>query len=608
MRNYDRTQIAKSLNWLAVALLLVMVFLLNAPVFGAEPSLIVSVYLDKKPAVYDFDISESVDATIVMQNSSNWPVNAERGFSDIELHRFLTVTDPVGEKHRPVQKELPTNMQATFIVNGQEAAPAEILPKNWVRSVKISDLASQIPVMKVLPGWYTIEAELPYVFYKYASEAAGLGLVGFVGQGNTWNGTIKSSKIKFYLQPAKAAQFKIQILDLHVAANTPYPGQVPVNVFKIDPNAILEDLNLEEIWDNQAAVLSGRSKYSGWVKWDKGYICVPRIDGTDYLVIGKYLNEFKGAIIEADSPEWIAADSCENTIPREILFRVPEERYALCADNSIYMRNKVELRERSNIGAPIPESEDGPWLNSAANVVLGENVITAPYVKIIGDSVKISSTATVWDIYYETAIDNRTSAFNSENQGFEDLPDELKNCDAFGWISLIDREFTVKPLEKKPKPIIALKGTVYQSENQGLPPGDYVEFILESGSTLKLAGGTYDIENLTMGSGSSLICEGPIMLNILERLYPGTKSYIGPSDGEDATKVTIYVAGKNGKKARITDKPLAAEIGQGNTILARMYVPNGTLKTGEGCTLKGAFVAQDIEIGSGTVIHEQSAY
>jgi hypothetical protein len=116
--------------------------------------------------------------------------------------------------------------------------------------------------------------------------------------------------------------------------------------------------------------------------------------------------------------------------------------------------------------------------------------------------------------------------------------------------------------------------------------------------------------NLEIGSDSSVICETPCDIRIQERLYPGTKAYIGPGgdNAPGAREVVIYVKGKNGKKGELNENPKAANIGQGNIIHANILAPNGTLLIEEGCKIKGAFVAKDVDIGQKTEVELDSFF
>ena len=114
--------------------------------------------------------------------------------------------------------------------------------------------------------------------------------------------------------------------------------------------------------------------------------------------------------------------------------------------------------------------------------------------------------------------------------------------------------------------------------------------------------------NLDIGSDSSLICETPCEIRIKNRLYPGTKAYIGPEARGFARDVVIYVAGENGKNGDLNENPKAADIGQGSIVNANIYAPNGTLSIQEGCTIKGAFVAKDVVVGQKTTVDLDSFF
>lgn len=391
------------------------------------------------------------------------------------------------------------------------------------------------------------------------------------------------------ITPSFGAQFNVRGMDLSLNAPT---AQVLMKVFR--QSDVPGAYTYSETWEKIEPVISGTTDFYGWTVWDSGKPCLPQ---NDYLAIGFYRNEFKAASFESGSDEW--KTKCGGLLTRRIFFREPTEKYVVYASNSILIRNNARILS-GDIGAPKPS--EGPWLEPEAEVAVENNVYLEDGVKIIGDSVKLKSSVSVFDVYYRELF----------NAGGDIRGDEC----------LLDSGECVYPNDIEPQYPSSSPGsikkdsiTVQSGESSDpLPPGAYGNIIIESNGILTLSGGVYHISNLSLGSDTMVRCENPTTILIAERLYPGTKAYVGPilekydPENFSAKDVVIVVEGENGKKGTLKENPKAAEIGEGNTMRANIYVPNGTLITGEGCQLTGCFVGKDVVIGMKTSVWEENGF
>jgi hypothetical protein len=411
-----------------------------------------------------------------------------------------------------------------------------------------------------------------------------------------WHGTIKSKKLRIFVAPARGGRLKIRVEDLSTPELTAR-NQVEVRIFR--RSRVLERAGLSDAWGSLEPVTSGNTGQGGWVTLPPGGSCLSEPDeGDAYMAIARYKGEYKEAQIEQGAPGW--QPECGGLLERYILFGEPPHQFSVFGLNSVWIRNKARV-ESGDIGAQ--EASEGPWLVSGFEISLGENAWVADGSVIQGDTVEVRSTASVWEVFCNeagTAISGEVRQEEGIHYGLETpLWDGVED------IFPGDQQF----LAKKKDPAVTVDSS--QELTLPLPGGDgnpnyvYSDVTLSSNATLRLQAGVYDFMNLGMGSDARLVCEGPATIRIQERLYPGTKAYVGPTkeSGLGSGEIKVFVKGTNGKKGGLTDKPLAAQIGEGNTVNAILYAKNGTLQIGEGCVLEGIFIALDVSVGMKTVVN-----
>ena len=263
--------------------------------------------------------------------------------------------------------------------------------------------------------------------------------------------------------------------------------------------------------------------------------------------------------------------------------------YSMFATNSIWIRQGAAVNS-GNIG--VQNSSQGPWLDSQSEVTIGKNVYLPDDVSVYGDTVKIKTGASVYDIHYNGLTNNGTV------RGTEYSPLTLP------------LDVTLPPF---PTPApgtqnhdIPIGGTLT------LDPGSYGEILVKKNATLILTGGTYHFENLDLGDtgGSKVLFQAPTELIINNRLEPGLNAVIGPDAGSGITAadITIYVNGINGSTGNLGATPKAATVGYNNTLNANIYAPNGTVLIKQGTVAIGAFIGKDIQIGLSAEVTEDSGF
>jgi RHS repeat-associated protein len=129
-------------------------------------------------------------------------------------------------------------------------------------------------------------------------------------------------------------------------------------------------------------------------------------------------------------------------------------------------------------------------------------------------------------------------------------------------------------------------------------------------SRLRLAGGSYQVSSLSIGSHGRVECADACELLVKGRVAADEGAYLGPADGSGLTApdVELLVAGINGQTGELGATPRAAAVGPHGSLVARLLVPNGTATFGEGTSVTGRLVARDIDLGPQvTVVKDEGA-
>jgi hypothetical protein len=206
-------------------------------------------------------------------------------------------------------------MPMPFFIANRAWGKAESIPNGWERSVLIDDLRNHIAEMNTVAGWYTIQAQQPFVRYASLREDLSLGDLGDLGDPNNWKGTLDSNVVQIYVAPTSGAQLGAQVNKLEDNVETPL-AQIAVRVFASE--SVPPDAALETVWSTGTPVLNGTTNIEGAVVWAAASVCLNR---DDYLVVARYGGDYQGTPVEADDePGWAA--ECQGAIVRTIVFEI----------------------------------------------------------------------------------------------------------------------------------------------------------------------------------------------------------------------------------------------------------------------------------------------
>jgi hypothetical protein len=542
-----------------------------------SPGLELSLYTQHQ----QYALGDPISLVMVLKNVAGQSIVTTQDFSKVELHRCLRITDPAGTQHTfsidPEVHEMP----APFFWQDKAWSRTETLLPDFVLSETVEDLRVLLPMMGGTTGWYTVGARVSFVRYENGETKvhSRLGTLGQVDSPNNWEGTIDSNKVQIFISPSQGAQFQVQVFS---QSTIPLP-QVPVKVFKASD--IPSGLALEQVWSDVEPVLSGTTGFGdGLVKTWEGSPCQPQ---GNYTVIALYQGEYKQADLEAEDTGW--AQECSGIVVKEIVFgeaKWPVSHFSIVASNSVYLKANARVNS-GNVGVLI--ASPGPWLNSGVEVSLAANVRAQEGVQIYGDSVKIASNASVDDVFYNNLI--KQGVIRGEGkQGLSlPLPIDLP----------VFPDFAQGTADK----------TVSANKTMTLDPGSYRNVVVKPKGTLKLSGGVYNFEGLTLQSNAILQFLGRTEVRIKQRLSTAPNVQMIPSGGTLGAKdLIVYVQGINGSDGDLGSTPEAAALGENNTVKANFLVPNGTLSIGANAKVTGSLVAKDVSVGSNGSVSLESGF
>ncbi|RME44663.1 MAG: PKD domain-containing protein [Chloroflexi bacterium] len=258
-------------------------------------------------------------------------------------------------------------------------------------------------------------------------------------------------------------------------------------------------------------------------------------------------------------------------------------------------REGVWLRQGStvvsgDVGANI--AGDGPYLSGNAEVTLGQRVrVLDPGSQVMGDSLRLRRGAQVYDVYY-----NDLSG-NGQVLGAHHTPLTLPLVSAFPPVPA----FTPGTQDLE----VPKNGTLT------LDAGDYGTLRARKGATVVFTGGVYNFAEWDVREQVNLYFLAPSEIRIAGRLQVDQKSYLGPhpsATGLDATDILIYVTGQNGRSGRLGATPKAAKFGMRSTVIANIYVPNGTLWLRQKTRATGAFLGRWVVVGRNVEVKWQSGF
>lgn len=564
----------------SILLLCSVLFLPGMSQGGELCGMDLGLYADQSaPPNLQYALGSPIKVILVIKNVRGFTAATERGFSQVDLYKSLVLTDPAGKHYKYGEATKAVDMPPPFFLAGQPAIPAEVLQSGWARTVTVEDLRDLFPMMKTDPGWYTLEANVPFIKFGWTVQDQALGVLGILGNRDQCEGVIPSNRLNIYVSPDYGAQLQLQVLEQSSGAPKPV-AQVPVKVF----SGNVPSSELADTWAKGIPVLAGNTNLDGYAVWSGGAACKPM---SDYTAIGYHQNTYRAAGFK-DSDPW--EPGCGATISKQMVFGevLALSQFSVFASNSIWVMAKAIIRS-GYLG--VRNSSPGLWLDSEVEIAIGAGARAEEGVKIFGDSIRLLPNSSVDDVYYNQMKSHGTIRGDSVTPLALPLPVDFPS---------------LPQITPGSKDII-----VKDRATTTLAPGKYGTVKIGNNATLKLFGGIYHFKDLTLTAKSSLQCLAPSEVRIKKRASSGPEAYIGPLKSSKTLKakdVKLYIAGNNGSPRDLLSLPTAAEIGVDNVVKANMIVPNGTLKIQPKSELTGSFMGKGVIVGVGTKVNIDSAF
>jgi hypothetical protein len=304
---------------LATALLILAAVLGPQSVHCQSSGLKIAIGINTDMDQLQIPLGWPVGLTMVIRNETQWSIFTKLGFSQSEFYQVLLLTGPNGGKYVYIpENEQVDTMPPPIPFGGRQVILAEELPPEFVKQVVINDLGQLFPMINSQPGWYTIEARLPFLRFAEIIPVKNFGVLGPVDDlNNIWRGTVLSNKIQFYRYPATGGQVRVRVVQSSATQSLPL-FQVPVKLFKSDD--VDAAGSLEAAWTKAKVVLEGTTDNKGWAQWNSG--ASPCLIGDNYSIVARYAQDYQDSSIAAVDDKWLP--ECTGAIERTVTFAAAE--------------------------------------------------------------------------------------------------------------------------------------------------------------------------------------------------------------------------------------------------------------------------------------------
>lgn len=252
----------------------------------------------------------------------------------------------------------------------------------------------------------------------------------------------------------------------------------------------------------------------------------------------------------------------------------------LLAVNSIQIDRDVDVLSGDVV---VSQGGSGPFLGEAA-LSLDRGVTTAAGYSLRADSIDLDQGVVVGgDAVYNQLSNDGTI------QGSQTSPLDLPVFAA------------LPPLEAPGSRPPTGHVTVPAGTTASLDEGSYGILTVGDGATLRLTGGKYTFDSISVGKAGALAFAAPAVVVVRGKVLAGSEVVVGPEPGSGAgaSDVVFHVHGINGLDGLLASTPRTVVVGKGSSIAANLYAPFGTAVFDRGLELVGAVIARDILVARG---------
>ncbi|HEV7732639.1 MAG TPA: hypothetical protein VGR62_10780 [Candidatus Binatia bacterium] len=136
-------------------------------------------------------------------------------------------------------------------------------------------------------------------------------------------------------------------------------------------------------------------------------------------------------------------------------------------------------------------------------------------------------------------------------------------------------------------------GSFVAAGNLTLPPGAYGNVVVQSGMTLTLSGGTYEMRALQTARNGRIVVTGPVVINIKGTLRLGNGSFFGALAPVTPEQVVVNLGGTVGR------------FGAGSAATITLFGPNARLAFGRNFIGIGQFIGGSINTDHSTTFSRE---
>jgi hypothetical protein len=136
------------------------------------------------------------------------------------------------------------------------------------------------------------------------------------------------------------------------------------------------------------------------------------------------------------------------------------------------------------------------------------------------------------------------------------------------------------------------------SSTSPIPAGAYGKVKVASNATLVLAGGTYVVKSIQVGSQGQLLCADACEIGVADTVTLKSNAVLGGTGGTRAEQIRVNVAK--------TSKNTVFSAGQRTTVSAVVYAPGGRVVLGNRGNFVGAFVGGTVNVNKAAIVQARS--
>ncbi len=228
----------------------------------------------------------------------------------------------------------------------------------------------------------------------------------------------------------------------------------------------------------------------------------------------------------------------------------------------------------------------GPYLNGEQEMTIGHDVVVQnSNSQIFGDTIRLKSGSQVQNIVVNSLL--------GPGQILGTMATPVK-------LPLVSEMPPVPPVHPGSQDIDIPAGGALTLE-----AGRYGRLKARPGAIVTLSGGLYHFQEWDIREDAQVLATKAVEIRVKGQIDTRRHTVVGPApDAATLTAADILIIGIgiNGTTGAIDDTPEAVKFGEGSTVRAKVYAPNGLLRFRAESRATGAFVGKWVRMGNHSTI------